>query len=291
MTARIVAAIAAMVVMMSCGRSGKGSDGRDTDLLMSVGDSTLYEHDVVRLIPVAMTPDDSLALFNSIVANWRDSHIIERYAEEYIDNLEEIDQMTADYRRRLISESYRRKLRQIGAREISQEEIQRYYNSHRDEMVLEAPVLKGVFLKIPANAANLKEIRKWVFSGKPDGIDNLEKFGLTDAVQYTFFQDRWVDWSVVESLIPYRFGDAEAFLKANRNFETSSNGVIYLLHVANYLPSGRPMPYDYAAGVISETLAADGSTAYERRMLQDMTRQARKEGYLIEYNRPKTIQQ
>lgn len=283
-----MAALAALAILSGCASRGDG-DGAlsDSDRLVSVGDSTLYVHDVVKRIPVALPAEDSVALFNSIVANWRDSQLIEHFAEDNIDDLEQIEAMTRQYRQRLISQSYRRKLRQAGKSDISAAEIRRYYDAHKDEMVLTAPILKGIFLKVSAKAANLREIRQWVFSGRADGIDNLEKFGLTDALQYSYFEDNWVNWDVIEGLIPYRFGTPDSFLRSTRNFETERNGAIYLLHISNYLLGGRPMPYDYAAREIEEILTADQASAYEEQMLQQMRRQARKEGYLKEYSNAK----
>lgn len=272
----------ASVFLCSCG-SGAEDKEVDDELLVVVGDSSLYLRDVLLRIPGGLSEADSAAMFDAVVNSWVERVLLEDFGRRNIDDMDRIDRLTAEYRNRLIAESYRRQLRENRNSGVSDESIADYYKAHKDELLLESPVIKGIYLKIPSNAANLDNIRRWVFSGTSDGIDNLEKYGLTDALQYSFFEDRWMDWQRVARQIPYRFFEDDAFVESTDNFETEYQGVTYLLHISDFIRSGEAMPEEYATPVIAELLDSRSAADFESGILSSLYRSAVKEGRLKQY--------
>lgn len=278
-------ALAALIALAAgsagCRRDGNSrvSDMEETPLV-SVGDSTLMLRDVVSRIPAGLSEADSSALFHTVVEGWLERMLISDVAAENTDDMEEIDRRVEEYRRKLIVANYRRKLREANRDEVPESEVRRYYEEQKEEMVLERPVVKGLYVKIPADASRLADVRRWMMTATPDAIDNLEQYGLTDAVAYSFFDNTWTDFSIMAREIPYRFGDMDAFVASNVNFETTYRGMTYLLHITDHLPSGTPMPYEVAAPRISEQLERDRGERYERRLLQELYTRARREGHL-----------
>lgn len=279
---RTVAPIFLLLAALAAGACSRGDRDktRDEDVLVMVGDSALTRVEVVSRIPGGLAPEDSAAMFNSIVDAWVERLLLEEFGRENIEDMERIDRMTDAYRRRLIAETYRRDLREAHASGVSEERIRAYYDAHRDSLTLDGPVVKGVYLKLPSSATNIEAIRRWIFSGTPSGIDNLEKYGLREAVQYSFFEDEWTDWDRVAEQIPYRFSSPEEFLAGQSDFETEHGGITYLLHISDYLPAGAPMPREYAEPVIAAMLDTESAAAYERRLLKSLYSNARRQGRL-----------
>lgn len=253
------------------------------EIVARVGDSTLNLIDVERRIPHGISSSDSIALFNSIVDGWVERLLLEDLGNENIEDMEHIDRMVDEYRRKLIVASYRRSLRASHRWTVSEDSIRRYYREHASELTLGRPVIKGLYVKVPSDIGRLPDIRRWMMTATPDAIDNLEKYGLGDAVEYSFFPDRWTDWNVLARKIPYRFGDADEFVGRHRNFETSHGGMTYLLQISASLPSGEPMPYEVAAPMIAEILEGEAGESYERRLISGLYARARKEGRLHDY--------
>ena len=183
----------------SC-RPGGSTAKSDGEVLVQVGDSTLLLSDVLLKIPVGLSPEDSAALFNSIVGDWVRDLVLSDYAEKNIPDLARIDRMTKVNR-------------------------------------------------------NIRESR------------------LRRATQYNYFNDQWHEWSVVADQIPYRFFDADAFVRSTQNFETSDNGTVYLLHISDFVPSGEEMPYEFARLRISEILHSADVAAYRKRLMDDIYRE------------------
>ncbi len=252
----------------------------DEDVLLTLGDSTLRKQDVVMLIPGGLAPEDSAEMFQNIVESWVEEQLISSLATENIVDMERIDRLTKQYRSRLIADSYRRQLRENGHFNVPEDSVRKYYNANRENLLLERPIVKGIMIKIPSDARKLNEVRSWLFSGRNEDIDKLEKYGINETLQYSFFENRWVDWQNIAEQIPYRFQDGDIFLQNSKNFETTYNGITYLLHISDYRLEGKEMPEDYAKIAIAERLETESLAAYETKLLSSLVRQAVKEGKL-----------
>ncbi|MCM1377721.1 MAG: peptidylprolyl isomerase [Clostridium sp.] len=267
-------------LLAGCSHSADDSVVESSDVLLSLGDSTLFLQDVTAKIPHGLSAEDSTELFDNIVRNWLESQLFSSLGEENLPDMERIDRLTEDYRNRLIAESYRQNVRRAASRDVSEETVRQYYDSHAEEMTLQAPILKGFFVKVKADAPNLDRIRACVENASPKDIDRLESFAGSDNVQFAFFGDKWVDWAQVAYRIPYHFENPEAFLSVNKFFETSSGEYLYLMHISSYLKSGERMPFDYAYPIIAENLSSQSEADYERSLYASLLRKAQRDGRL-----------
>ncbi len=283
------AIVISLAVAPLSGCRGTDSDsGRDSidlvqDALVSVGDSILTRREVEMRIPQGISKEDSAALFNSIVEGWLEQMLLTDIAERNIDDPEEIDRMVEDYRKRLIIACYRRKLRESRKDGVAQKDVDQYFKENADGMILETPVVKGLYVKIPSDANGLSDVRRWMLTATPDAIDNLEKYGLNDAIEYSFFEDRWTEFNTISRQIPYNFGDTDGFVASHKNFETSFRGFTYLLHITDFILSGRKMPKDIAEIHIREQLERVNDNDFETRMISNIYDQAVKDGKLKYY--------
>lgn len=277
--AEIATVIAAVLVTAAC-RHDKGAPPAPADVLVAVGDSVLCESDVLARLPLALDPGDSAAMFGNIVQAWVEEQLLLQTAADNIDDFEAIERKVELYRRRLVVESYLRRVRENGRKGVAERHVRDYYRNHAAEMLCERPLVRGVLLRVSASEPELPRLRGWMASARPADIDNIERHGLGSALQYDYFIDRWVDWSEVARQIPYRFYDPEAFLESTTDFETECDGWVYLLHISSFLPAGTVMPYDFARAQIVEMLEDKDMRGAERRLLQRLFNQAADNGVL-----------
>lgn len=248
--------------------------------LITVGDSTLTLSDVTARIPQGLTPADSAAMFSAVVDKWLQDMLLRDIAAENAIDIDRIDRMTEEYRTRLIINEYIRRMQQSRGDRPTEEQIRRYYDANAPEMRLETPLIKGIFLKLPDDADRLDDVRRWLRSSSPSAVDNIEKSGLNRAMNYDYFMDRWIDWQDIAARIPYRFGDASAFVQQHKDFETTHDGSVYLLHISEVLPAGSIMPYDFAAPNIRDLLRQKSLAEYGDNLTATLAERARKEGRL-----------
>ena len=207
--------------------------------------------------------------------------MIERVAAEDID-MDEVDRLTRDYRRQLIMSQYRRAMAQQASPFFKEDSLMAYYEAHKADFRLERPLIKGIYLKVPADASNLRTLRQLYRSEREADMDRLEKAAASSAVHYDYFRDKWVDWEQIETRIPIDF-NSENLAKVSKRqpIDFATQGFVYLLSVSDFLPAGTTMPYEAARGLIEERLLAERRRSYDRQLLNDLYDQSLADGILI----------
>lgn len=270
----------ALLLFVGCG-GGETSSQSDSDVLLRAGDEVLTMKEVVRNIPVGIEAADSAAMFHLIVDNWIKSKVLSGLAERKLSDVAEIDNKVADYRNRLIVAEYLQEMKKGKDFKVRPDSIREFYNHYKGDMLLESPLVKGIYIKVAADRSNLDEIRGLVFCGSDECIDQLDKTSAGDAVQYDYFINDWVDWQTIADRIPYRFYDPDAFLKSTGNFETSYNGSVYLLHISAFLPTGSEPPYEFAAIRIGEMMERTNIKKFEESLVKSLVNKAISDGDLV----------
>lgn len=248
----IITAVAA-AALAGCGRDGSAS--LPPDAIVSVGDAVLTIRDVRQNVPAGLPADDSTKLAAAYIRRWIDNRLLTTVAVDQVD-MTEINRLVDEYRRELIINSYRRQMALRADESVLPDDtIRAYYEKNRKEFVLERPLVKGVYLKVPADDRNLRELRRLYRSTKTDDMDRLEKVAPSSAIHYDSFRDRWIDWEQIESRIPVSTTESVlANLQAHKPIDVTGDGFVYLLDVSDYLPAGATMPYEFARQIIVERL-------------------------------------
>lgn len=253
----------------SCGGESKQSaDITDTDIVAQYRDTVLRMSDVERQLPPGISSADSASLIRSIINQWIDGFLIEDLAASQIDDMERIIILTEKYRRSLIADSYRRKMRSTGVQPIDEKGVKEYYRLHKSELKLERPVVKGLFIKVPSTSRYLDDIRKWMKQPGAEAYDELENIGRKETAVFRYFVNQWVDFDAITEGIPYRFGDYDKFVEETADFETEHNGTTYILHITDYRHSGGLMPEEYAAPIIEDRIKNNYLADYEKGLIK-----------------------
>ena len=279
---RYIAALLAawlVVPVVSCGSQPADMQQSD-DVLVSVGDSALTVAEVLRRMPAGLSPADSANMFERIVGHWVRDLVLLDVAEKNIPYPDRIERMVEAYRNGLIVDQYLSTVSEHAVDDVSEKRIKEYFDSHRGMLVLEQPLVRGVFVKVAENDETLDNLRRWMSRLSDEDVDNIEKYGLRQASRYEYFRDEWHEWNVIAEQIPYRFFDADAFVSSSADFETSADGSVYLLHISDYITSGNEMPYEFARLKIREILRAADVASHRDRLMDDIYRDRIRSGEL-----------
>ncbi len=274
-----------MAILPACGSKGEENVSAPTDdIVAQYADSCLRMSDIKRQLPPGISSADSAKLTRTIIDQWIDGQLIEELAANQIDDIDRIERLTEDYRRSLIIDSYRRKIRSSVGQNIDAKTIKEYYGRHQSELVLERPVIKGLFIKTPATSRYLDDIRRWMKDASAEAYDELENIGRNETVSFRYFINTWIDFDVITEGIPYRFGDYDKFVEDNIDFETENNGTVYILHITEHRHSGEQMPEDYAAPIIEDIITNRQIADYEKEIIKSLRETAIEKKILIEGN-------
>lgn len=147
-------------IFLTCSCGGEKPADDSGDVLLSMGSKIATLHEVEDKIPVGIDPADSVALFREIIGNWVTTAVISEFAESKLPDMEEIDRKVEDYRNRLIVTEYLRRMKESRQPKISLDSIREYYDIHRNELLTESPLVKGIYIKVPSSIKGIDEIRQ-----------------------------------------------------------------------------------------------------------------------------------
>ncbi len=251
------------------------------DVIAHVDQHTLTFAELRKNLPGGLSADDSIRFVKAYVNEWVETRLISDIAAEYID-MTDINRLVEEYRNQLIVKEYLRRMFEAKADKIDDSQINEYYDKHKSEFILERPMVKGTYLKVPDDASNLKVLKKLYHSDKLADADKLEKEVIKSAIHYDYFRDRWVDWVQIDNKIPYDFGTNEnQWLNKNRKLEVSLNGFTYLLYITEVLPAGSSMPVEAARQQIINRLLNSHRKEYEDQLKKDLLNEAKESGRIV----------
>ena len=224
--------------------------------LVGVAGKFLYQDDLQAALPLNLSADDSVLFAESYIKNWVEDVLLFDKAEGNIPDNEKIKSLVESYQKALIMHTYQEALvKQKLSDEITSDEVVEYYEKNKQLFVLDKPLVKGVFLKIPLKSSKLADVRRWYKRNTQDAIEQLEKYSLLNAVTYDYFYDQWRPLEEIEALIPNRTWNTESdYLDKNRNVELKDTAYHYFLHIEEYQGKGTQKPLDFAEEEIKETL-------------------------------------
>lgn len=274
---RKTALIALTALALSACDNGNHTGGSDT--IAAVGKTVLTRTELKKALPGGLSPDDSTSYAHAYIRRWIDARLVERLATDAVD-ISEIDRLTSEYRLNLIMSQYRRLMATQANQIFSEDSLRAYYEAHKKDFVLERPLVRGVYLKVPDEASNLRTIKRLYTSSRHADMDRLEKEAPKTALHYDYFREQWIDWEQIETRIPADISSPDAFLKAGKPLDISQDGYTYLLHISDYLPSGSPLPFEAAEPMIRERLLTRNRQAYDAELLKDLYEQALDNGTL-----------
>lgn len=263
-------------ILCSCG--GKSYD--TSTLAAVVGDSELTLEEVRSNVPSGLSEADSLKFVDQYVNNWIEEQVISQEAESIIPDIEEIDRMVDAYRRQLVILRYRQ-LMESGdfIKKPDKAQVEEYFNNHIENFKASRPLVKGLYIKVPEQAKEIKEIKRLYKSREAEDLDSLERLTVS-ATSYDYFYDRWVDWGQIETKIPLSELDSEPdrFPLNNDNLELLNDGYWYLLIISDRVKTGETLPLEYAYDIIVDALERENAITGSRDLRQSLTQKALDEG-------------
>ena len=253
--------------------------------LVEVSVEFLYKEDLQAALPLNISKDDSVLFAEHYIRNWIEDALLFDKAEGNIPDNDKISKLVENYRRALIMHTYQEELvNQKLANDISEEEINAYYEKNKELFRLDNPLVKGLFIKVPLSSPDLGNVRVWYRKNNQDVIEKLEKYSLRNAVSYDYFYDRWTSVPDVAAKIPLKVLDTDAnYLDKNRNVEVKDTAFCYFLHIEDFLGKDKQKPLDFARDEIKEILINLKRVEFINKVKEDLYQRASDRNKIIYY--------
>ena len=243
-----------MFLVFSCNTID--NDPEDSRPIVRVGDEVLTTSALKKVLPADVSAEDSAALADDYVNRWVRNKIFLRQAEAFLsDEEKDVSQLLDEYRTSLLVNIYQQKmLEKEYSPLLKDDEIEKYYNEMQDNFKLQENIVRGLILKIPLDAPDIQNVRRWCRSVNSENMVKLENYGMQYAKMYYAFWDKWTPFQRINAILPVPIRNEEQFLQYNRFFERTDENFRYLLVITDYMTIGNTAPLSYVEDRIKAIL-------------------------------------
>ena len=274
------------LILLSCNKREEVKYVSGKTPLVELDGNVLYQEDLLQVLPVDISEADSAQFANRYIENWLSELLLYQNAERNVRDDKQIEELVENYRRSLIVHEYQQLLiEQKIEQDITMQEIETFYNDNKNLFVLEEPILKGLFIKLPLSAPNQNSIMKLYRLRDDESYDEIEKYCIRNAPYYEFFYDYWHSVSDIEILLPSMEVSLQDYLNKNDYLEIKDDEFLYLLNVSEYLPKGSVAPIEQVESRIKRLLINNKAVSYIQKIKKDLYNSAIENNRVIFHNK------
>ncbi len=263
--------IAAIIFAFACNNKA------DSDAIIAqVGDKVLYLTELQDIIPDDSSPEDSLMLAEKYVKDWIVDKVVVKKAEENLsEEQKNFEELIENYRKTLLTYSYEQELvRQQLDTNVSNEEIEKYYNDNIQNFELRDYIVKVKFCALASDSKDLKQLKKLFYSSDPKDFLKWEALCIEKQASYYIDEDHWMLWDDLVKKIPIEVFDVESFLTRNKSVEVDKNGNTHLIAFLDYQLSGSRSPLSFERERIKAMIINKRKLDLIAKMKEDLYQQA-----------------
>jgi hypothetical protein len=246
------------------------------NIVARVGEKELTWNEVMNIVPDNSSSVDSTTLANRYINDWLHQQVVLQQAEKNLgEEKMNFDELIENYRRTLLIYTYEQELvKQQLDTNISEKEIEDYYNNHLENFQLRDYIVKVKYCAIDAESRQIKALKKLMFSSDPSDLVKWEKFCVDNGASHYFDEDHWMLWDEFVQQIPITVVDKDAFLRKNRQLEFEKDNNLYLVSIVDFQVSGSQSPLSFEKEKIREMILNKRKQDLLSRMREDLYQQA-----------------
>ncbi|OFX25593.1 MAG: hypothetical protein A2041_05985 [Bacteroidetes bacterium GWA2_31_9b] len=245
---KIYSIIVLISVVLFSGCLSKNNDENDK-ALAKVYDKYLYYSDIEEIFPAKISKEDSIQIARNFINSWVKKQLLLRKAEINLsDENRDIEKQIEDYRSSLLIFRYRQELiKQKLDTNVTEAEIEKYYNEFSGNFILNQSIIKTIYIKVSKNAPDIPNVRQWCRSDNPDDIVKLDAYCYQYASKYNNFNNQWIPFVNLFNEIPIQITDEERILNNQSFIEASDSLFYYYVKITDYRLRSTIQPLDYAS--------------------------------------------
>lgn len=229
---RLFAVIFFVILFQAC-KNGLDNGNSEVKYAAKAGEAKLDAQDLKTELLMGNTMKDSTYYINKTIERWA---IESLFYQEAIKKLNEdeiqVENKVEAYRRELINYIYQTKIIEANLDTIvSKEEIEQYFNEHRDNFILKENIVKVNYLKVPVKAPALAKIKRLLFSTNPADTKPLLELCAQNAENFFMNDSTWLFLDDIKKEIPALKDQPDLSLSQGRMIQFSDDLYFYYLKI------------------------------------------------------------
>ena len=277
-TTYLLGVVALVFSLLSCEGLFKKSAAKTP--LARVGDTYLYKDEVSALLRTDMSAQDSASFVTNYINNWATKQLLLEKAKINLpeEKLAEFEQLVANYRTDLYTRAYKEALiLQSEDTTISSSELRGFYEDQKENFKLKEKLVKLRFIELPKQFLNKAEVIERLKRFNRDDISYLDSIGV-QFKKLNFNDSLWIPASrVIEEVPPLDYDNQDTYLKKSQFFELEDAMGVYLAKVTDVLGVNDVAPLSYIEPTIRQVLLNRRKLNYIRKLETEIIDEATKE--------------
>lgn len=271
------AVLTGMVLLSSCDYLPITTKGQ-REVVARVKSTYLYKDELSHLKTEGMASQDSALAVNNYINLWVKHHLLLDKAKlNLLEKSDEFNALVEKYEGDLYINSYKEAVVQQNLnKEVSAEELLKFYNENRQNFRLNEELLQLKYIKFENSINNPKELIKLFKSTKESDLDSLKSMELS-LVSHHLNDSVWVKYNDVVRQIPIlKEFDKKTLLKNERFIQKEDSLNVYLVTVKDVLERNEIAPISYVKPTMIQMILQQRKLLLLRKIEETLVDDARK---------------
>ena len=272
--ARSLSSIFILTALLACSCHHQDDE---TPLLASVYGIELLSSELKGRVGDGVSAEDSAAIVSSYVEQWiRQTVLLVKAEKNITDNF---DQQLSEYKNSLLIYAYEQKIvNQLLDTNISNAQIEEYYEQHREDFHLKNAIVKVVYVTAPAKSPIVGKLKKIIEKQGFDDHDvvELEELSTRNSLSGYYDADTWIPFYTLQSAVPITTYNENLYLKQNHTITLNDNDIIYLVRILDYKVSDETSPLELQTENIRSIILNHRKLDILNRLQTDLLKEAEK---------------
>ena len=266
-------------LLFSCNK--KSDSIVEEKYVASIGHEKLYEKELMQAIGIYADAADSAKLADKYIDDWLTERVMYNEAMKLMTDTAEISKKILQYRRQLYSHEYCNKYIYSNVNiNITEKEINDYYDKHLNEYVINTTYVKAHYMTISPKIVRYYEIYEKLRKSDLDSEQELGDYCDSPDKAVYFVKD-WVEFSDFLKLIDYS-GTIEPYeLKYKNTLDYVRDTLHYLVKIDDYLVPGDLLPIELAKPKIIQIIMNKRRHDKYIQAKQDLLRKYKPNGEIV----------
>lgn len=262
-------------IILGCNNPNANDD--DT-VLARVRNVYLYESDIHKIVPPNSSANDSLIIVKSYINNWVRQQLLVMQAESNLNDKEkDFKKQLETYRNSLIIYKYESLLIQQNLDTIiNDDEIERYYEEHKNNFHLKNNIVKIHYAKLDLNSPYKNRIKRLIQRSDTNQIllDSLRYYCKYNALDFMLASDQWILFEDVLKLAPIETYNQEVYLQNNTFVELTDDPIQYYVNFLDFSIKDELSPLSFEKDNIKQMILNRRKSELITKMRKDIFEQA-----------------
>ena len=222
-----------------------------------VGESYLFQDDIIDLVPKGTSKKDSIAIVKSFIDRWATQKLLFEAAQRNIgkDKVSEFSALIDQYKVDLYTKDYIESLviRQIDT-VVTEVQIEEYYAKNKQYFKNSSELVKLRYINLVKENPKFAKIKSKFSSFTKKDRKELEQLAV-QFKSYAFNDSIWVDINQVYEKIPFiNLENKQKYISSGMNFQYPDSTTVWLVKVNNVLPKDSPTPLEFLKPTIKQII-------------------------------------